>query len=189
MRPTCSTWSARCHGCLLGPHDDSILRALCRREHFRACGRDVDARPYAGERARLPVSCQRAGWSSGDLSTMSGLSPGISRLTTFSRVMAAFRRAASSSTLPGRKSMLDRRFGIDVTRDTALGRIYAKGGFWSYDNGRFVEQSKAFFLPRRHGARDPGQFAILHAGHRLHGQGPCRDRGQYRIAPASNSSS
>jgi hypothetical protein len=29
-----------------------------------------------------------------------------------------------------------------------LGRIYAKGGFWSFDHGRFVEQSNAFFLPK-----------------------------------------
>ena len=44
--------------------------------------------------------------------------------------------------------MLDRQFGLDVKRDTPLGRIYAKGGFWSVDGGRFVEQTNAFFLPR-----------------------------------------
>ena len=43
--------------------------------------------------------------------------------------------------------MLDRQFGLDVKKDTPLGRIYAKGGFWSL-NGQFVEQSDVFFLPK-----------------------------------------
>ena len=39
------------------------------------------------------------------------------------------------------------RSSIDVTRDTKLGRLYAKGGFWSDSAGR-VEQCNAFFLPK-----------------------------------------
>jgi hypothetical protein len=41
---------------------------------------------------------------------------------------------------------LDSLFGLDVVRDTPLGRIYAKGGFWSDAEGH-IEQSNAFFLP------------------------------------------
>src|SRR5262249_52881976 len=46
------------------------------------------------------------------------------------------------------QTMLDRKFGLDVKRDTPLGRIYAKGGFWSFDDGRYVEQSNVYFLPK-----------------------------------------
>ena len=42
--------------------------------------------------------------------------------------------------------MLDRQFGIDKVKDPPLGRIYAKGGFWG--DGRCVEQSNVFFLPK-----------------------------------------
>jgi hypothetical protein len=63
-------------------------------------------------------------------------------------VMAAFRRRGAIVDPARGQTMLDRQFGLDVKRDTALGRIYAKGGFWSFDHGRFVEQSNAFFLPK-----------------------------------------
>jgi hypothetical protein len=43
---------------------------------------------------------------------------------------------------------MPQQIGLDFKKDTALGRIYAKGGFWSFDHGRFVEQSNAFFLPK-----------------------------------------
>lgn len=44
--------------------------------------------------------------------------------------------------------MLDDGIGIDVefTRDTRLGRLHAKGGYWGSKEGR-VEQTNAFFLP------------------------------------------
>jgi hypothetical protein len=41
-----------------------------------------------------------------------------------------------------------RQFGLDFWTDTPLGRIYAKGGFWSLESGKFVEQSSVFFLPK-----------------------------------------
>ncbi len=45
--------------------------------------------------------------------------------------------------------MLDRGFGLDVRRDTLLGRVYAKGGFWGSDQtGRVVQQTNVIFLPR-----------------------------------------
>jgi len=44
------------------------------------------------------------------------------------------------------KRMLDRQFGIDKMKDTSLGRIYMKGGFWG-DRG-CIEQSNVFFLPK-----------------------------------------
>jgi len=52
--------------------------------------------------------------------------------------------------LPGEsvQRMLERQFGIDVLTDTPLGRIYAKGGFWSEGAGVTVEQCNAFFLPK-----------------------------------------
>lgn len=62
--------------------------------------------------------------------------------------MAAFRRWGAIVEPYRAQLMLDRGFGIDVTRDTLLGRVYAKGGFWSTDSGRFVEQTNAIFLPR-----------------------------------------
>jgi CubicO group peptidase (beta-lactamase class C family) len=104
---------------------------------------------HTGDNAlAYPYPATVAGWSSGDLSTMSGgvgwhLSAGD--LLT---VMAAFRRRGVIVD-PGRaQTMLDRQFGVDVKKDTALGRIYAKGGFWTFDHGRYVEQSNAFFLPK-----------------------------------------
>jgi hypothetical protein len=62
------------------------------------------------------------------------------------RVMAAFRRRGFIVDPARAQTMLDRGFGLDVVRDTALGRVYAKGGFWS-GNGR-VEQANAIFLPK-----------------------------------------
>ena len=44
--------------------------------------------------------------------------------------------------------MLDRAFGLDRKWDTPLGRIYAKGGFWSFEKATFVKQCNAFFLPK-----------------------------------------
>ena len=89
-----------------------------------------------------------AGWSSGDLSTMSGCVGWHLSVDDLLRVMAAFRRRGVIVDPARAQAMLDRQFGLDVKRDTPLGRIYAKGGFWSFDGGRFVEQSNAFFLPK-----------------------------------------
>jgi CubicO group peptidase (beta-lactamase class C family) len=88
------------------------------------------------------------GKSSGDLSTMSGAIAWHLSVDDLLRVMAAFRRLGVIVDPARAQTMLDRQFGLDVKRDTPLGRIYAKGGFWSFDDGRFVKQSNAFFLPK-----------------------------------------
>jgi CubicO group peptidase (beta-lactamase class C family) len=88
------------------------------------------------------------GKSSGDLSTMSGCVGWRLSVDDLLRVMAAFRRLNVIVDPTRAQRMLDRTFGLDVKRDTPLGRIYAKGGFWSFEGGRFVEQSNVFFLPR-----------------------------------------
>jgi CubicO group peptidase (beta-lactamase class C family) len=88
------------------------------------------------------------GWSSGDLSTMSAAAGWHLSVDDLLNVMAAFRRRGTIVDAARAQTMLDRQFGLDVKRDTALGRIYAKGGFWSFDKGRFVEQSNVFFLPK-----------------------------------------
>jgi CubicO group peptidase (beta-lactamase class C family) len=88
------------------------------------------------------------GKSSGDLSTMSGCVAWRLSVDDLLRVMAAFRRLGVIVDPARAQTMLDRKFGLDVKRDTPLGRIYAKGGFWSFEEGRFVEQSNVFFLPK-----------------------------------------
>jgi CubicO group peptidase (beta-lactamase class C family) len=88
------------------------------------------------------------GWNSGDLSTMGGCAGWHLSVDDLLIIMAGFRRRGFVLDPARAQLMLDRQFGIDIKRDTPLGRIYAKGGFWSFDNGRFVEQSNAFFLPK-----------------------------------------
>jgi hypothetical protein len=88
-----------------------------------------------------------AGWNSGDLSTMSGCCAWHLSVNDLLIVMAAFRRRNMIIDPVRAQQMLDRQFGLDIKKDTSLGRIYAKGGFWSL-NGNFVEQSNVFFLPR-----------------------------------------
>jgi CubicO group peptidase (beta-lactamase class C family) len=95
-----------------------------------------------------PVAAAVPGWSSSDLSTMSGCVAWHLSVGDLLSVMAAFRRRGFIVDPARAETMLDRQFGLDVKRDTPLGRIYAKGGFWSFDGGRFVEQSNAFFLPK-----------------------------------------
>jgi hypothetical protein len=94
-----------------------------------------------------PFPAVEPGWDSGDLSTMSGCAAWHLSVDDLLIIMAAFRRLGLAVSPYSAGRMLDRQFGIDVKRDTALGRIYAKGGFWS-NNGVFVEQSNVFFLPK-----------------------------------------
>jgi hypothetical protein len=63
-------------------------------------------------------------------------------------IMAAFRRRGTIVDPARAQTMLDRAIGLDWRRDTPLGRVYAKGGFWSFDDGRSVQQANAFFLPK-----------------------------------------
>ncbi len=94
-----------------------------------------------------PYPANMAGWNSGDLSTMSGCCAWHLSVNDLLIVMAAFRRRNMIIDPVRAQQMLDRQFGLDIKKDTSLGRIYAKGGFWSL-NGNFVEQSNVFFLPR-----------------------------------------
>jgi CubicO group peptidase (beta-lactamase class C family) len=95
-----------------------------------------------------PAGASLSGWSSGDLSTMSGGVGWHLSVDDLLNVMAAFRRGGTIVDPARAQTMLERQFGIDVKKDTSLGRIYAKGGFWSFDKGRYVEQSNVFFLPK-----------------------------------------
>jgi CubicO group peptidase (beta-lactamase class C family) len=87
------------------------------------------------------------GWDSGDLSTMSGAAGWHLSIDDLLAMMANVRRLGGIIDPSRAQTMLDRGVGLDVIRDTALGRLYAKGGFWSL-NGQFVEQSNAIFLPK-----------------------------------------
>lgn len=102
----------------------------------------------ADQALAYPFPPNASGWDSGDLSTMSGCIGWHLSVDDLLRVMAAFRRRGVIVDPARAQTMLDRQFGLDMKRDTPLGRIYAKGGFWSFDGGRFVEQTNAFFLPR-----------------------------------------
>ena len=95
-----------------------------------------------------PFPAVSPGWNSGDLSTMSGCAAWHLSVDDLLIIMAAFRRRGFIVDPVVAQTMLDRQFGVDVKRDTPLGRIYAKGGFWSKDGGKFVEQSNVFFLPK-----------------------------------------
>jgi hypothetical protein len=89
------------------------------------------------------------GWNSGDLSTMSGCVGWHLSVNDLLNVMGEFRRSGAIVDPARAQTMLDRKFGLDEKRDTPLGRIYAKGGFWSSDkNGFLVELSNVFFLPK-----------------------------------------
>jgi CubicO group peptidase (beta-lactamase class C family) len=105
---------------------------------------------HTGDNAlAYPYPASVPGWNSGDLSTMSGCVAWHLSVDDLLNVMAAFRRRGAIVDSARAQTMLDRQFGLDVKRDTELGRIYAKGGFWSSDKtGRLVEQSNAFFLPK-----------------------------------------
>lgn len=96
-----------------------------------------------------PFPADEPGWSSGDISSMSGAAGWHMSVDDLLRVMAAFRRRNLIVAPAVAEIMLERQFGLDLKRDTPLGRIYGKGGFWSRDgDGRFVEQSNVFFLPK-----------------------------------------
>ena len=63
------------------------------------------------------------------------------------RVLRTFRRAGTIMSASGAQRMLDNGFGLDLTRNTIVGPMYAKGGWWGNSSGQ-VEQSSAFMLPR-----------------------------------------
>jgi CubicO group peptidase (beta-lactamase class C family) len=93
-----------------------------------------------------PIPVMTPGWNSGDLKSLCAAVGWHLSVNDLLSVMAAFRRAGSIVDPAKAQIMLDRQIGIDKIRDTSLGRIYAKGGFWG--NGSAVEQSNVFFLPK-----------------------------------------
>lgn len=88
------------------------------------------------------------GFNSGDMSWMAASSGWHLSVNDLLTIMAAFRRGGKIIDTARAQLMLDRQFGIDEIRDSNLGRIYAKGGFWSDKEGGAVEQSNAIFLPK-----------------------------------------
>jgi CubicO group peptidase (beta-lactamase class C family) len=99
----------------------------------------------------FPIGGTR-GSDSGDLSTMSGAVGWRLSVDDLLAIMAAFRRLGTIVDPAHAQAMLDRRIGLDWWQDTPLGRIYAKGGFWSFPKGNIigfsVQQTNAFFLPK-----------------------------------------
>ena len=90
------------------------------------------------------------GWNSDDLSTMSGGAGWHLSAGQLLDVMGAFRRSGTIVSQAQAQAMLENRFGLDsrFPKNTPLGRIYAKGGWWEHATGRQVEQSNAYFLPK-----------------------------------------
>ena len=88
------------------------------------------------------------GKDAGDLSTMSGAVGWRLSVDDLLAVMASFRRLGTMVDPARAQIMLDRGFGIDQVRRTPLGLVYAKGGFWSFEKGTFVQQTNAIFLPK-----------------------------------------
>ena len=101
-----------------------------------------------------PFPVDAPGQATGDLSTMSGAVGWHLSVDDLLAIMAAFRRLGTIVDPARAQTMLDLGFGLDTIpdRDTLLGRIYTKGGFWSFPrdkvNGVFVQQTNAFFLPK-----------------------------------------
>jgi hypothetical protein len=87
------------------------------------------------------------GMDAGDLSAMSGAVGWRLSVDDLLAVMASFRRLGAVVDPASAQTMLDRGIGIDKVRVTPLGKIYAKGGFWSFEKATFVQQTNAIFLP------------------------------------------
>ena len=94
----------------------------------------------------FPVNAR--GKDAGDLSTMSGAVGWRLSVDDLLAIMASFRRLGTMVDPARAQIMLDRGFGIDQVRRTPLGLVYAKGGFWSFEKGTFVQQTNAIFLPK-----------------------------------------
>jgi CubicO group peptidase (beta-lactamase class C family) len=98
-----------------------------------------DALAYA-----VPVG---AGWSSGDLTSMSGGAGWHMSPDDLLRVMRAFRRKGVITSAARAQVMLDNEFGIDGTDSTPIGPVYRKKGYWASSTTQ-VEQSLVYFMPR-----------------------------------------
>ncbi len=63
-------------------------------------------------------------------------------------VMGTARRKGTIIRPERARKMLVSGFGVDLIQNTPLGTLYNKNGFWM-DGAGHVEQSLAYFLPRR----------------------------------------
>ena len=95
-----------------------------------------------------PFPANVPGWASSDLSTMSGAVGWHLSVDDLLAVMATFRRSGLIVDPARAQAMLDRGFGLDVRRDTLLGRVYAKGGFWGPTRPAALSATNEIFLPR-----------------------------------------
>jgi CubicO group peptidase (beta-lactamase class C family) len=102
----------------------------------------------ADDALAYPVPVAGTGWDSGDKSALAGACGWHLSVDDLLAVMANIRRIGDILEPWRAQAMLDRGFGFDVVRDTLLGRIYLKSGFWAFDGtGQLVEQTYVVFLP------------------------------------------
>ncbi len=105
-------------------------------------------RPDDAALAYLAIYDNLPGWNSGDKQGGSGAIGWHLTARELLRLMATYRRSGKIVGAWRAQKMLDDGIGLDIefTRDTRLGRLYAKGGYWGSKEGR-IEQTNAFFLP------------------------------------------
>ena len=94
----------------------------------------------------FPVS--GSGWNSGNLAYMTGGAGWHMSVDDLLNVMGTARRKGSIIRPERARKMLVNGFGVDLIQNTPLGTLYNKNGFWM-DGAGHVEQSLAYFLPRR----------------------------------------
>jgi len=99
----------------------------------------VDALAY-----NFPVS--GGGWNSGDLTSMSGGVAWHMSVDDLMAVLSSVRRGGTIVSVSHAQTMLDNNFGIDEQKQTPLGWLYWKGGYWGDPMGH-REQSLIYFLP------------------------------------------
>lgn len=99
--------------------------------------------------AYFTATDDKPGWNSGDKQTCSGAIGWHLTVNELLRVMATYRRSGAIVAAWRAQKMLEDGIGLDLafSRDTKLGTLYAKGGWWESDQHQ-VEQTNAFFLPR-----------------------------------------
>jgi CubicO group peptidase (beta-lactamase class C family) len=91
----------------------------------------------------FPVSGN--GWNSGNLLTTAGAAGWHMSVDDLLKLMGTFRRGGAVVSPAQAQAMLDGGFGIDITQQTPLGKIYGKNGMWG--DGTHLEQSAVYFLP------------------------------------------
>jgi hypothetical protein len=94
----------------------------------------------------LPNHSAKSGWESGNLTPMAGTAGFRMSVKEVLNVMSHARRKGTLLSSAKAQMMLDSSFGIDLTADTKVGKIYGKSGWWGLGDGR-TEQCVIFFLP------------------------------------------